>query len=72
MKLAKFLRYRLFYLKSPVAASDSFRFQALKAVTQTYSVKEVFLEISQNSQEHTCARVSILINLQTWPITLLK
>ena len=29
-----------------------------EAVTQTCSVKKVFLEISQNSQEKTCARVS--------------
>ena len=28
-----------------------------EAVVQTYSVKKVFLEISQNSQENTCARV---------------
>ena len=33
-----------------------------KAVAQTCSVKTVFLEISQNSQENTYARVSILIN----------
>ena len=29
-----------------------------EAVAQTCSVKKVFLEISQNSQENTCARVS--------------
>ena len=29
------------------------------------SVKKVFLEISQNSQENTCARVSLLIKLPT-------
>ena len=27
----------------------------------------MFLEISQNSQENTCARVSDLIKLQAWP-----
>ena len=32
-----------------------------EAVAHTYSVKNMFLEISQNSQENTCARVSILI-----------
>ena len=31
-------------------------------VVQRCSVKKVFLEISQNSQENTCARVSFLIN----------
>ena len=28
------------------------------------SVKRMFLKISQNSQENTCARVSVLIKLQ--------
>ena len=36
-----------------------------EAVVQTYSTKEVFLEILVNSQENTCVRVSILIKLQT-------
>ena len=36
------------------------------------SVKKVFLEISQNSQENTCARDSFLIKLQANPATLLK
>ena len=30
----------------------------IEAVAQRCSVKEVFLEISQNSQENNCARVS--------------
>ena len=34
--------------------------------------EKVFLEISQNSQENTCASVSILIKLQAWPATLSK
>ena len=32
-----------------------------EAVAQRCSVKKVFLETSQNSQENTCARVSSLI-----------
>ena len=46
-----------------------------EAVVQRCSVKNVFLEISQNSQENTCARVSFLIKLQASglrPATLLK
>ena len=35
-----------------------------EAVIQRCSVNKVFLEISQNSQENTCARVSFLIKLQ--------
>ena len=35
-----------------------------EAVVQRCSVKKVFLEISQNSQENTCPRVSFLIKLQ--------
>ena len=34
---------------------------AAQAVVQRCSAKNVFLEISQNSQENTCARVSFLI-----------
>ena len=34
-----------------------------EAVAQTCSVKKVFLEISQNSQENTCVKVSLLIKL---------
>ena len=46
-----------------------------EAVAQMFSVKKVFLEISQNSQENTCARISLLIKLQVTsatPATLLK
>ena len=35
-----------------------------EAVAQTCSVGKVFLEILQNSQENTCARVSISLKLQ--------
>ena len=35
----------------------------IEAVTGSCSVKKVFLEIWQNSQENTCARVSFLIKL---------
>ena len=34
--------------------------------------KKVFLEVSQNSQENTCARVSFLIKLQAWGLQLYK
>ena len=36
----------------------------IEAVAQGRFVKKVFLEIGQNSQESTCARVSFLIKLQ--------
>ena len=35
-----------------------------EGVAQTCSVKQLFLEISQNSQERTFARASFLIKLQ--------
>ena len=35
-----------------------------EAVVQRCSIKKVFLEISQNPQQNTCARVSFLIKLQ--------
>ena len=47
--------------------------QNTEAVVQRCSVKKVFLEISQNSQENICTRVSFLIKLQASdPATLLK
>ena len=42
----------------------SVSFHALEAVVQRCFVKKVFLEISQNWQENTCAWVSFLIKLQ--------
>ena len=36
----------------------------LEAATRVVLQENVFLEISQNSQENTCARVSFLIKLQ--------
>ena len=37
-----------------------------EAATRGDLRRKVFLEISQNSQENTCARVSFLIKLQAW------
>ena len=42
------------------------------AVVWRCSVKKVFLDISQNSRENTCARVSFLVKLQAWGLTLLE
>ena len=42
----------------------------IEAVVQRFSVEKEFLEISQNSQENTCARVSFSIKLQTWDLQL--
>ena len=47
-------------------------YKLIEAVVRRCSVKKVFLEISQNSQENTCVRVSFLIKLQAAPATLLK
>ena len=37
-----------------------------EAATKYILREKVFLEISQNSQENTCARVPFLIKLQAW------
>ena len=39
---------------------------SIEAVTRRCSVKKVFLEISQNSQDNTYVRASFLIKLQAW------
>ena len=44
-----------------IAGEDS-----TEAATGGVLYEKVFLEISQNSQEYTCSRVSLLIKLQTW------
>ena len=44
----------------------------LRSSHQRCSAKKVFLEISRNSQEKSCARISFLIKLQAAPATLLK
>ena len=43
-----------------------------EAATDYVLLEKVFLEISQNSHENTCARASFLIKLQAEPATLLK
>ena len=43
-----------------------------EAVVWRCSVKKAFLEISQNSQENTCARVSFLKKVSVRPAVLLK
>ena len=44
----------------------------LEAVAQMCSVKKVLLEISQNSLENNCLRVSFLKKLQAWSSLLLN
>ena len=52
---------------SVVSSSSLFnRFQGTEAVTGGVLWKKLFLEISQNSQENTSARVSFLVKLQAW------
>ena len=46
-----------------VYISDNAELHA-ESVVQRYSVKNVFLKVSQNSQENTCVRVSFLMMLQ--------
>ena len=38
----------------------------LEAAARKCFVTKVFLKISQNSQENTCANVSFLMKLQAW------
>ena len=43
--------------------------EAVEAVVQRCSAEKVFVEILQNSQENTCARVSFLIKLQAYEVS---
>ena len=53
---------RVFILQNLVTVFSMVKLS--EAVVQRCSVKKVFLEISQNSQENTCVRVSFLIKLK--------
>ena len=59
-------------LRFDFAVESYFTYYHTKAVVWRCSVKKVLLEISQNTQENTCARVFLLIKLQAPPATLLK
>ena len=52
----EYFSMKKFYLKNT--------FLTAEAVVWRCSIKKVFLEISQNLQENTCARESFLIKLQ--------
>ena len=41
-----------------------------KQPPEVFCKKKVFLEISKNSQENTCARGSFLIKMQVWGMQL--
>ena len=43
-----------------------------EAVARSCAVKKVFLEISQKSQENTCAKVSFLVKLQVSACNFIK
>ena len=49
----------------PFPSLRLYYYENTEAVVQRCSVKKLFLKISQNSQENTCARVSFLKKLQT-------
>ena len=54
---------KIFFCYKPMIVRRKFE-HATEAVAQRCCVKNLFLEISQNSQENTCARVPFLIKLQ--------
>ena len=41
-----------------------YKYYRSEAVLRRCSIKKVFIEVSQNSQENTCAKVTFLIKLQ--------
>ena len=46
--------------------------RVIEVVAKSCSVKKVFLKISQNSQENTCGKVSVIINLQAQTCNFIK
>ena len=65
--MKSFVSEQLFSIQQSPALQFLFLFSIGKnteAVVQRCPVKKVFLQMSQNSQENNCARVSFLIKLQ--------
>ena len=65
----------LLYFYDVFIAFSRFLFQQnclSRSIHQRCSIKEVFLRISQNSQENFCVKISFLVKLQAEPATLLK
>ena len=48
-----------------IISAPECQFEEPEDIARRYSIKKVFLEILQNSQENTCARASFLKKLQT-------
>ena len=61
-----------FELMPECESTDALKYDNTEAVARRCSVKKVFLEISQNSQENTCVIVSFLIKLQAWACNFIK
>ena len=59
--IAKSLMHRYQFIFLMILILRNFKELVIEAVALTCSAKKVFLEISQNSQENTCARVSFII-----------
>ena len=58
MLIGFIFRVKLLRKSSESSQQDDCYLVLLEAVVKMCSLKKVFLEISQNSQESTCARVS--------------
>ena len=59
-----FEKIQISYFLFRIKAEAKLYYLIIEAVFQTCSVKKVFLEMSQHSQENTCARASLLKKLQ--------
>ena len=53
-------------IRTPYNILVQYFFYSIEAAIRGVLCKKVFLKISQNSQENTCAKVSFLIKLQVW------
>ena len=70
-ELSKF--YKLLWTSAKMTTKNFMNSSIIfRSSQQRCFVKKGVLEISQNSQESTCFRVSFLIKLQVPPVTLLK
>ena len=62
--------YEMFWKPLVILIKNSVSSHLSEAVFHMCSAEKIFLEITQNSQENTCAKVSFLIKLQVLTLQL--
>ena len=68
--ISQALKYKISFFDNSCFVKRNEESSNVEAATGGVLHENVLLEISQNSQESTCVRVSFLIKLQAWDLQL--